>query len=61
MLWVGGQLSGAGFLLGMDALAGGGMWRALVFEAVISAAVVPCAFFIKKEVNRRIEIDRHAG
>jgi hypothetical protein len=50
-LWVGGQILGAGFLLGMDALAGGsgwggdgGMWRALVFEGVVAVGVVPLAW-----------------
>lgn len=48
--WAGGQLLGAVFIIVMDALKGGwknepkdSMTRALVFEAVVSWAVVPCA------------------
>ncbi|KAI5837831.1 major facilitator superfamily domain-containing protein [Morchella snyderi] len=66
LLWCGGQVLGAVFLLVMDALKdvgdGGKMGRSLIFEAVVAAAVCPLVLVLGRGsgggVNRRIEIDK---
>ncbi|KAF8426367.1 major facilitator superfamily domain-containing protein, partial [Tirmania nivea] len=71
ILWMGGQFLGGIFLISMDAMRdkehGGSasrpernMWAALVFEGVVSALVIPAAFFVKKrKVGRgRVEVDQ---
>ena len=72
-LWMGGQFMGGVFLIIMGAMtdktpggsAGrpeGNMWAALVFEGVVSALVIPAAFFVKKRKagRGRVEVDQEA-
>ena len=67
--WSGGQLLGGIFIIISDALKGGEgsnppftMGKALIFQAVIAIAVVPCVFLLGRIGNvesRRLEIDKH--
>lgn len=66
--WAGGQLLGGIFIIVSDALKAGKeadppftMGKALVFEAVVAAAVVPCAFLLGrfgKVESRRLDVDK---
>jgi len=69
--WAGGQLLGGIFILISDALKAGkegeppfGMSKALIFEAVVAIAVVPCAFLLGRighVGNRRLDVDKGRG
>ena len=66
--WTGGQLLGATFILVSDALKEGSggdppftMGKALIFQAVVSAAAVPCALCLGvfgQVTKGRLEVDR---
>ena len=66
--WSGGQLSGGIFIIISDALKGSKgsnppftMGKALIFQAVIAIAVVPCVFLlgrVGKVENRRLDVDK---
>ena len=66
--WTGGQLFGAVFIVLSDALKAGGeadppfsMAKALIFQAVVSAAAVPCALCLGlfgRVTKGRLEVDR---
>ena len=66
--WTGGQLLGGIFIVLSDALKEGSegnppftMGKALIFQAVVSAAVVPCAMCLGlfgKVTRRRLEVDK---
>ena len=66
--WSGGQLSGGLFIIISDALKGGQasnppftMGKALIFQAVIAVAAVPCVFLLGRIGNiekRRLDIDK---
>ncbi|CAD6575817.1 MAG: hypothetical protein ASARMPRED_007476 [Alectoria sarmentosa] len=66
--WTGGQLFGATFIVVSDALKEGSegnppftMGKALIFQAVVSAAVVPCAIclgLVGKVTRGRLEVDK---
>ncbi len=69
--WAGGQLLGGIFIVISDALKAGkegeppfGMSKALIFEAVVAIAVVPCAFLLGRighVGNRRLDVDKGRG
>lgn len=75
--WTGGQLLGGIFIVVSDALkAGAGahppftMGKALIFQAVVSAAAVPCAMCLglvgqatkgRLEVDKRVAVDERGG
>lgn len=69
--WAGGQLLGGIFILVSDALKEGegarppfGMGRALIFEAIVTIAVVPCAFLLGRfgsVGNRRLDVDKRGN
>ena len=66
--WAGGQALGGIFIVISDALKGGEeadppftMGKALVFQAVVAMAVVPCVFLLGRfgrVENRRLDIDK---
>lgn len=66
--WAGGQLLGGVFIVVSDALKEGKdaeppftMGKALIFQAVVAASVVPCALalgWVGKVGNRRLEADK---
>lgn len=66
--WSGGQLSGGIFIIISDALKGGEdanppftMRKALIFQAVVALAVVPCVFLlgrVGKVENLRLDVDK---
>ncbi|KAJ8101232.1 major facilitator superfamily domain-containing protein [Lipomyces tetrasporus] len=68
ILWVGGNFFGGVFIIIMDALKRppnegdppGNMTRALIFQAVVAAAVIPLPFMLgsrEQTRNRRVELD----
>lgn len=66
--WTGGQALGAIFILSMDALKGGlrdqprdTMKRALIFQAVISWAAVPCIFALSYLNKDSIKLGRRGA
>ena len=69
--WTGGQLLGALFIVISDGLkAGKGasppftMTKALIFQAVVAVAVVPCAFLLGRfgrVENKRLDVDKRNG
>ncbi|KAK9485692.1 major facilitator superfamily domain-containing protein [Lipomyces starkeyi] len=71
-LWVGGNFCGGIFIIIMDALKAppnegdppGNMTRALIFQAVVAAAVIPLPFILgnrEQTRNRRVELDAEMG
>lgn len=71
IFWAGGQLLGGLFIVISDALKAGegadppyNMSKALIFQAAMAAAAVPCALalgWVGKVGNKRLEIDKRGG
>lgn len=69
--WTGGQLLGGLFIVISDGLKAGEeasppftMTKALVFQAVVAVAVVPCVFLLGRfgrVENKRLDIDKRNG